>query len=646
MTKPYFKLSLALPLACMLSSCIDDKYDLSDVDWNIGTTADITLPQSSTGDILLSNIFDITEDGIVQVVNGDFYLVEDGHANVPSIEMSPVTFRSPRFTNMDMHVDVDQTLPSSEARAAVSAHGVDLSGLQHISYTYTIEDDDKAYYQLDDDAMASVPKDIISLDEITFVDGTQLNITFKAAFDAEHAFVDRLHMDDLKLHFPKGMYVKSVAMSHWTEMSGEEKYETFPASDIDNENGIITLTTDGHHTLLGENHEVRIIIDVEKATTGKGGFAFANNIAQLKGKFEVSGSFRIESSEFNLEALTVEQVNAVIASGTYSAISPKRLDVIGNAFFDGDIHVASFTGKVQTSVHSIAPIALNDLPDFLNEPDVVLDLANPAIYVEVNNPLPAQVSTGLSLTSSYTDGTPDVSRATDQILLPANTRSVVRIAENPEGSVLPAKYEGLPVIDAPVADLSALLTHLPEAIEVKVSDILMEAQAMPLPEKGITAYDVTVDYMFYTPLQLGENTRLVYRGEEDGLAEDLEDVNKMNTKAIEIAAVVESTFPMNLLLSLDAQDSNGNSLVGDIVSVNDIAIEACNGGEAASHQDILLTITPLQGHTVRELLERLDRFVYRAVAEAPGDAQLKDDAYLKLTNIRITLKGGISYDAN
>ena len=78
--------------------------------------------------------------------------------------------------------------------------------------------------------------------------------------------------------------------------------------------------------------------------------------------------------------------------------------------------------------------------------------------------------------------------------------------------------------------------------------------------------------------------------------------------------------------------------------MDDVMINAHKGPEELSYQDVKLTILPMEGHTIRELLENMDKFVYRAVAE--GDGKLLDNAYLKLTKIKITLKGGVSYDAN
>lgn len=648
MTNHYFKLGFVALTACSLAACIDDRYDLDDVDMTIGTSGDLTLPRSSTGDILLSNILDITEDGIVQVVDGEYFLVEKGDAYVPSIDITPVTINRPVLSDLAAHVHVDQNTFASPARilggTGNKLNGANRPDLPNVTYTYTIQPDDNAYYALPDNAIGTVPNEIVSLSEVTFVDDTQLDVKVVVAFEKGYEFINRVHLDNITLSIPRGLHVEAASLSHWVMKDGRALEELLPAIDIDNENGCVRLTAKDSNTLLGEGRDMHIRLTFDKAVTGYEGLVFANHRISLKGKFEIGGTFRIEADEFDLDKFTPEQLSAVIASGSYDAVCPSSLDINGTSSFTRDIDVAAFGGKVQTRVTDIAPIKLNDLPDFLNDPEVVLDLVNPVVYVEVYNPLPAEVKTGLALISNYIDATPSVRRESGEIILPANTKCVVRVAENFEDIAMPEKYQGLPVVDVPVADLGGLLAKLPEAIDVEVNDIVMDIDAMSIPLVGRDMYKVTIDYMIYTPLEFGKGTRLIYQGVEEGLSEDLEDVNKLNTKAIEITAVAETNFPLELKLSVDAQDINGNSLVDNIVTVDDITINAHKGPADVSYQDIRLVINPMEGHTMRELLENMDKFVYRAVAE--GDGKLLENAYLKLTDIRITLKGGVSYDAN
>jgi hypothetical protein len=193
-----------------------------------------------------------------------------------------------------------------------------------------------------------------------------------------------------------------------------------------------------------------------------------------------------------------------------------------------------------------------------------------------------------------------------------------------------------------VDGLGDLLEVLPEKILVDVEDVVMDIKDMNVP----STYEMGVSYQVYTPIEFGENFRLVYSGTEEGIGADLEDINKMDTKGIRIEANAVTNIPMNLTLSVDALDRNNVSLKGKVISVNDIVINAHTGEGAASTQAISLTILPKEGHTIREMLEKMDKFHYRAVADADANDVLKESASIRLTNIKITLLGGIAYDAN
>lgn len=54
--------------ACLSSSCVDDKYDLSDVDMTIGTSVDLWLPESSTAPVELASFMNLGDNGLVDTV--------------------------------------------------------------------------------------------------------------------------------------------------------------------------------------------------------------------------------------------------------------------------------------------------------------------------------------------------------------------------------------------------------------------------------------------------------------------------------------------------------------------------------------------------------------------------------------------------
>jgi hypothetical protein len=184
---------------------------------------------------------------------------------------------------------------------------------------------------------------------------------------------------------------------------------------------------------------------------------------------------------------------------------------------------------------------------------------------------------------------------------------------------------------------------LPDEIKVDVEDIFLDIQNLAIP------YDnkIKVEYMVYTPLEFGPSFKLVYQGTEEGLAEDMDGVDKVNTKGIRIEAVAETNFPLDLTLSLEVQDKNGNSLNGELVQVDDIVIMGHSGPkDECSTNPVLLELKPVEGHTIGEALERIDKLIYKAEATSSGQGKLYEDTYVKLSGMKITLIGGITYDAN
>ena len=637
------KLSILALSSCLFVSCVDDKYDFDNVDMTIGTTGDLTLPTSSTGSILLKNLMDLKEDGVIQVINGKYYLQEEGNANVPRIDITPITIAKPVLSGISAYISLDDAIP---ARTTKSTRGITIGGytlpdLPELSYTYTIQDKDNAYYTLDNSVRGTVPAEVVDLKSVSFADNTTLDAKIQIIFQEGYDFINKVHLDNLKITLPLGLNVSSAEFVHWTDNGSDIVLEEVEG-EINNETGLIRFKERDVNTIIDAEHEIHIRITFDKAVTGMGGFAFENNEVSLSGMFKVDGSFRLESNDFDLERLNIDQIKEIIQTQSFDAIYPKDITFIGNAAFTKDISVNSFSGSVSSAVGDIAPIKLGNMPDFLNDPEVVLDLANPVFFVEVKNPLPADAKTAISLESRYTDGTAPVLKQSEEISIPAKAHSVLCIADHFDGVEIPEKYEGLQVVEVPIANLNELLKKLPDEIKVDVEDISMDIEEMTIPSQ----YDVEISYMVYTPLEFGDEFKLIYQGTEEGLADDLEDINKLDTKSIRITATAVTDFPLDLTLSVDICDKKGNSLKGELVKVNDLTLEAHNGSGATSSQDITLTIEPTEGHTIREALERMDKIVYRAEAKADAEGELLESAHIELTNIKITLVGGISYDAN
>ena len=64
----FFGLAFLALGSCMFVSCMDDKYDLDNLDMTIGSKVDLWLPQSSTAPVQLASFMDLDEQDFVDTV--------------------------------------------------------------------------------------------------------------------------------------------------------------------------------------------------------------------------------------------------------------------------------------------------------------------------------------------------------------------------------------------------------------------------------------------------------------------------------------------------------------------------------------------------------------------------------------------------
>lgn len=79
------------------ASCVDNDYDLSDIDTTVRVSVnDLVLP-INIDEIDLDNIINLKEDGIVKVINGQYAVVKEGTINSSSVQVDPINIKAPRI---------------------------------------------------------------------------------------------------------------------------------------------------------------------------------------------------------------------------------------------------------------------------------------------------------------------------------------------------------------------------------------------------------------------------------------------------------------------------------------------------------------------------------------------------------------------
>ena len=84
------KVGFMLVAPLLLSGCIDDDYDLSDIDGTVELQVkDLTIPMN-LDDIKLTNIIEISENGQIKIVDDKYVIIEDGEFDTDEIEVPMV----------------------------------------------------------------------------------------------------------------------------------------------------------------------------------------------------------------------------------------------------------------------------------------------------------------------------------------------------------------------------------------------------------------------------------------------------------------------------------------------------------------------------------------------------------------------------
>lgn len=649
--KSFLPMALIAVVGFTATSCIDENYDLSDIDMTLGIQGDISLPFCSTGDVILRNIMNLEEDGVVQFIDdpagGDrIYTVrQSGKTVIPPIRIDDIRFESPTITSFSTVIGLEFDRKESPRPQRISVvvtedgkkktYGVDI---KDYAYIYPVGEKDDAYFSFDDVRATGISNDLVALEEVKLKENT-IVAEIKDIDFGQADFFHYVHMDDATLTFPKDMHLTGVNMIY----NGKSHPVPF-----DKTNGIITLFK-GKGEAIDTSRPIKVEISFDGVTIGND-FSFATGAdggeLSFDGGFRLFTSLRVESTEVDEKMLqaTVDRMDPAVLLAMLdpqtqrikldlfdAGLIPEEVSVNGDGDFDSDLVVASVTGTVRREVDNPDPIMLDDLPDFLDDPEVVLDLSNPAIFLNVRNTLPGIATTALKLTGTQT-------RQTEEFEI-VEGENRFELSDH-YSTLRPEGYDDAAWIR--VEDLGGLVRQLPEKIDVEVMPVTLRTDNMPVP----SSFSVSLEYEIFAPLSCGPDFKLVYQDTERGWASDLEDLDNVDAGYIEVHALADNDLPASLTLEVIPVDEYGHA----VEALEPICLSL---PASVSDSPLEMKVIPREGFTLNDIIngkngaQRLDGVRYRAVIDEPvEDALLRETAKIKLHHIKATLKGGVTIDAN
>lgn len=685
--------------AAVTTACVDNNYDLKNLDLTMQTGFNgLTLPSSSTGQIKLGNLFDLN-DGAVEEIDSAYYLNTEGNTDPSHIKIDVITINKPKDLGfeaklswaLDNHVrqQVRHRAGSEEPEipdASIFAYNIEEVTNTKITNAHTtteISHDLKSIHS-------------VGLEPTTI--GINVRVIGEEGKEDNVSIFKQIHLNDLILHLPVGLHVTSCQFKEKEILAGNaEALQKAQAEGIIN----ISKLSDNTDYSPNSNKPLTLSVTFDKANVttvetndvAKNGAYFNSkeHSAQLVGEIYLEGLVYGKVSDVNTTEVTqivtkkIEdgEIDATFLTkplGQQIAFLMPRLIFKGSGGFNSNIAVKSFSGSVQHEIGDIKPIELNNLPDFLVDKEdtpegegVSLDLDNPQIYLKLTttshntNGFHQRLKTGVKL-EAYQNGktkpTGEVNTGEisfDLAVSPnASSTMLKRICTSKDKEViLPNEYKQFDKDreDIYIPGLPGLLRKVPNRVKVTghaTPDIHVEVdcEEVSLPQD----LNIDFEYKVFTPLSFGQDFKIVYTGTEDGLAEDLKDIDKLDFGGLDIQANVVSHLPLPITLSLIPLDMDGNDINagGKKLTVLDDDNTITVGANQTT--PISISLRPVNGYQMRDFINgknkhgqpvpKLNGFKYKAVLNGDASSKgevLKTSHYLILKDISISLTGGITY---
>lgn len=575
-----------LTASLSFSSCMENKLDLNeDVDLTVSVGGEsLSLPFGNTDPIYLKDFIKTEDSDLLNVVQngdheGEYYLQKSDVISAADVRVA--NFTVPQKT---IPATLFTVYPVSNVPGFVhddyTATGID------VNFDYTFES-------------TNAPTEVKLLKEVTAVGG-RVAMTLSFHIDGPISACDGFDLSGLNLHFPDFVEMEPTAGLDLTTNVFSFNGETLAK-------GVREYT----RTFYAKKFNFRDEPD--------GGLTVANN-----GSFSYTSSFRIEGSATVLDIYPAQVTSDI-------KITPV---VSFNA-----IQVASVIGRVDPKVTiNSTTVDLGDIPDFLNDDEVEMDLLNPMIVLSVTNPVDMPIS--LSAIMQGKKGTTSVTGSkvmigedhgkTPVIIAP---KATTKIAFSRLGMGAPTDAH-----DIRVEDLNNLIRTIPDLIQFDIAAHAVQSVDHTI-ELG-RSYSIDASYDVDLALSFGPDLTIVYKDTMDGWNKDIED---LEVKQLVISADVENTVPLEMTVLATAVDVNEQPIAGIKIEVPN-KVNACNADGSASTSALTIDITSTTGS-----LKQLDGVLLRVVAKTGNvvvGLPLKNSQSLVLKNMKAKVPGGIVINAN
>lgn len=596
----------ALACALPLCSCVDNDYDLSDIDTTVEiTVTDLVLP-INIDEITLEAILDLSNESRIQNVDGQYAFIDDG-----TFESSPVHVPTYTATTDGIEpITAQMALQLSSLYSAAPASGSVKSTDETPVFTCDLPIDSttveiKAY---------NVDEAIVAVSRLG-IEQTEMELSL--SFTGLDEVADEVCVEDLTLQFLKGLEA------------------TVSPGTYNSETGIITI-----ESVTTSGHSITVDITASAVTDDSGmtidddhTFSLAQTCRVNSGQL-VAYKSSLLSSFFNSDgsvntSLLIEKL-------------PQSVDFTCD-FTIGDIVAETFSGTIKYEIDGIDidAVTINDLPSVLSQSGTDILLLNPQIYLQFNNPVNsygAYATAGLTITPTTNGSSTDYELDDDLVIDEADNKFCLSptdpqsyysgTIDSDDGTSQAVDFAGCE--HQTFSSLGDILSgdRLPEKIGITVTDPIIPTQTVQNFPLGTDLDPVDGVYVFFAPLHLTADATISYTDTIDGWND--EDVDAITISKLVVDADISSDMPINLDIKAYPIDTDGNKITdGGVTVVGSTSATVAYGIDEAIQIAISGTVTHLDGVIIT---------VYATGTDQTDDA-LQPDQTITLKNIKATVSG-------
>lgn len=586
---------ITLLFALSLLACVDDKYDLTDIDSTVGVKVNDLVVPLKLDAITLQNFFDLEDNSQIKEINGEYAILEEGSFESNSIEIPSFVIPAPEIAAISDTLD----LVSYGFDDSLQKYG-NQSAYLDIPNDFCVFDaeipENSSYFSI---VAQNIDVALVKIDEI----GANFLIELHINFNGLDEILKSIEIQNFAIQLPKGLSASASDGGAYNASSGLLTYSNLVISD--------------------KGLQKKLILSVSSIDTNQAGMVLSNGELSLETFYSISGKVAIYGRNLRKPI------------DTSKLLDLKQISYQLNVnFLDDVIEVVDFTGDIRYQYQGIhvSPIIIDNLPNLLVQDGTDIRIVNPQIYLSINNPLyndyQLYAKGGIELTPTPKS---DITFKTNLVFDKANNH--LCLSPTPPAEMY---IEGSTFVE--FSNLGKILSgdQLPSKIDIEIINPEVPQQTVQNFVLGQDFETIKGSYTFYTPLALTKEAQIHYTDTLDGWSDD--ELDLLTVEQLDINAKVESNIPFEFRVIAFPIDKSGNIITKNGQPIQAILQSVAGDGTiddmlpALANTNILIEFDGP--------LKNIDGIILEAVLSgSESNRSLKPNQKIQFTDIQLKVTG-------